>query len=106
LVRGLTELGYQVIEAANGTDALAAATSAQGSLKAVVTDLHMEGLAGAEVIERLRQWQPALKFLLMSGDADALDRAAVRAPEGTRVLAKPFSTATLGAQLAELMQPR
>jgi signal transduction histidine kinase len=106
LAQGLTERGYRVIEAANGTDALAAASAEQSTLRVVVTDLHMDGLPGAEVIERVRAWQPGVKFLLMSGDAEALARAAVWAPEGTRVLAKPISTDRIGDQVAELLAGR
>jgi signal transduction histidine kinase len=48
LARMLKALGYEVIEAGDGTSALAAAQSHAGSLRAVVLDLRMPGMTGAE----------------------------------------------------------
>ncbi|NIR25732.1 MAG: response regulator, partial [Gammaproteobacteria bacterium] len=48
----LKDAGYDVVEAADGTDALSKAESAKADM--VVTDLNMPGLDGIELIRKLR----------------------------------------------------
>jgi two-component system cell cycle sensor histidine kinase/response regulator CckA len=53
LARALTEHGYRVIPAPGGADAIAAVEREAEGIDAVVTDLAMPGMDGAELIQRL-----------------------------------------------------
>jgi two-component system, cell cycle sensor histidine kinase and response regulator CckA len=64
--RGLKQLGYKVLEAANGPAALTAYST--GKIDLLFTDMLMpEGINGAELAMMLRQKQPALRVVISSG---------------------------------------
>lgn len=77
LVSAVTERlelrGIDAVGATNGHDALERAT--QERFDVVVLDLRMPGLDGLDVIRTLRQTQPELKVVMMSGHGSAEARA-------------------------------
>ncbi len=92
LIRQMLEpLGYRVILAANGNDALALVTEQGLDPDLVLTDVVMPGMSGKELIERLRKNRPGQRFLYMSGYADsAIGHHGVLDPD-TPFLQKPFT---------------
>lgn len=64
------ELGYQVLTASNGPDALAVA--AQNAVDLVITDFKMNGMNGLELIAALRSAECKCPIILLTGFADAL----------------------------------
>lgn len=71
----LEELGYQTTGMQNPSEALALFRKAQASLEPfdlVVTDFKMPELNGVELIQRMREVQPAIPVILISGFVDAL----------------------------------
>ena len=91
--RGILERGgYKVTEAASGEEALRLAEGAPIDL--LVTDLVMPGIGGVELARRLRQHQPSLAVLFVSGypgdnPPDLLDLTRAR------YMQKPFTTQSL-----------
>src|SRR5689334_10469355 len=67
IARVLMSAGYDVTVASNGDEALAATTD---RLDLLVADLRLPGLSGDQVAERLRQRNPALKVLYLTGWVD------------------------------------
>jgi CheY-like chemotaxis protein len=61
----LEEQCFQVVTAANGDDALVQFVS--GSFDLVVTDFKMPKMNGTELIRRLREAQPGVRIVLLSG---------------------------------------
>jgi PAS domain S-box-containing protein len=108
VVRGLVREvlqgeGYTVILARDGAEALAVAGEQRFDL--LLTDLNMPGFGGREVAERLRESQPELKVLYMSGYAeDGVSQG--EQPPGSAFMSKPFSIAELTAAVGELLPPR
>lgn len=66
----LEELGYTIVTAPNGSEALDQFGSEKFAL--VVTDYKMPRMDGLELIGHLRKREPNLPIILISGFADAL----------------------------------
>jgi CheY-like chemotaxis protein len=95
----LTELGYEVVEADSGTDALALLDVRQPDL--VITDQLMPGLSGTDLALILAAERPDLPVLIVSGYAD-LDGLPADLPR----LTKPFRQADLAAAVEKLRSGR
>jgi PAS domain S-box-containing protein len=101
----LRSLGYQVIEAVDGRDALARITAgARADL--LFTDVVMPGgVNGWELAESARHIQPDLKVLLTSGYALETLAERGRLPTGAAILNKPYRKAELGRRVREALAP-
>lgn len=95
VTRILTTAGYQVLAAANGEEAMALADSHAGTIHAVLTDVVMPRLNGAELGRALCLARPATPILYMSGYAAPLMTDQGLLPAGVTVLSKPFTKAQL-----------
>jgi PAS domain S-box-containing protein len=96
----LRGLGYAVIEAADGVDALAAAADAP-PIALLVTDVVMPRMDGRELAERLRAEHPGLRILFVSGYTDG---ALVDADDAaTAFLPKPFMADELAGAVRGLI---
>jgi two-component system, cell cycle sensor histidine kinase and response regulator CckA len=91
--RALRRAGWEVIEAACGTDALEAAPE---RVTLLVSDVVMPGLDGPGLVRALREKQPGLPAILISGYADATQRETLAADD-IGFLAKPFGMGELVA---------
>ena len=69
----------------------------------LLTDLTMPKLGGRELAERLRNSNPELKVVYMSGYADAGIFADGALPAGTAFLSKPFTFAELAESVRGLL---
>jgi len=106
LDRMLTSWGYQVTLTAGVEQALAAIAAMECRPDLVLTDVVMPGSSGAVLAERLRQVQPDLKVLFMSGYTDdAIVHHGVL-DSGLPFIQKPFGSAELAAKIAGLLQER
>ena len=94
--RTLADLGYRVIEAANGAEALAVAAAHPGPIDLLVTDVIMPGMHGADLAERLTAVRPGLRTLYVSGFTE--DSVIHHGVAGVDVayLPKPFSGEAIG----------
>ena len=97
----LTELGYPVLEAANGLEA-AAMLEAVEDIALLVSDTVMPGMGGRELATLARRLHPQLPILLITGYATADAPAA--APD-IPTLRKPFERAALASAIATLDHP-
>ena len=67
ITRSLRKLGYYVLEAKQGEDALAVLQEYHGPAHLLITDLVMPELGGAPLIDLLFGSYPNLKVLIVSG---------------------------------------
>jgi len=95
-VRELEELGYLVLAAANGVEALQVARSLERPVDLLVTDVVMPEMNGVELAESLVDLWPELAVLFMSGHLDegAMERHPLD-PDAD-LLPKPFTPDQLG----------
>ncbi len=99
----LRRSGYEVLEAANGAQAMSVAASRPGQIHLLVTDVVMMGMSGREVAEKLQALQPGLKVLFMSGYTDDLLIQKAARSDDADFLQKPFLPATLIARVRALL---
>lgn len=99
----LTELGYEVREAADGLAALAEVHRDTPSL--VILDYVMPGLDGAETARRIAALDPDLPIVFSTGHS-ALRALRSAAGEDVRVLEKPFTLDELDSLLRDRLAER
>jgi len=101
----LAALGYAVLEAADGAEAIERATRHPEPIRALVTDMVMPGMTGRVLAERLRALDPDLKVLYVSGYAGEVALGGGGLDVGTAFLEKPFTSGALARALGELLAP-
>ena len=100
----LKELGYTVIEAENGRDALDRAGKCNEEIDLLVTDVVMPRLGGAELAALLKKAQPDLKVLFMSGyTEDSISKQCVL-NENINFIQKPVTPKTLSLEVRKALQ--
>lgn len=99
----LHELGYHVLAAANGDEAIALVAEQQPAIDLLLTDVIMPGMNGREVAERLTQARPNLRVLYMSGYANEIIGQHGLLDGKTWFLQKPFSIDTLAQKVREVL---
>jgi CheY-like chemotaxis protein len=98
LVESFRDAGFDVLQAANGLEALLCVKRDRPD--AVVLDLMMPRLGGVEALKRIHAFNPGIRALVVTGAIDSeLHRQATLAG-AAGVFAKPVSAATLVAALA------
>ena len=87
----LTQLGYRVIEASNGADALAAWEKYRDEIHLLLTDMVLpNGMNGKEIARRLVRKNPKLKVIYTSGYSAEVVGNDLILQEGVNFLTKPF----------------
>ena len=109
LVRNLTKrmldkLGYRVLQAGDGTEALAVARSHDGPIHVLLTDVVMPGMNGRELAEQLRAVRSETKVLFASGYAEDVIVHRGALDEGIDFLPKPFSIDALAKALRNALE--
>jgi PAS domain S-box-containing protein len=96
--RILESHGYSVLAATSSTSALEVA-SLQSRVDLALVDLVMPGSDGPKIADALRRVHPAVRILFMSGYDSAGVSERQSLPPNAELLEKPFSSATLLAQV-------
>lgn len=99
VARLLRRLGYQVLEAAGGSEGLEIYTRNQGHISLVLLDLSMPETPGEEIYTQLCTLDPNLRALFLTG----YETAKVPDTAGVQVLRKPISAADLARQVRQAL---
>jgi len=103
--RVLREAGYKTSMAGSGSEALDIAAQLS-SLDVLVTDVMMPQMAGGELARRLRQAQPSVKVLYLTGYADHLFKEKAMLWEDEAYLEKPCTIKALLEAVSLLLYGR
>jgi CheY-like chemotaxis protein len=99
--RALRDARYEIHTAPDGPSALALVASGR-PVDVLVTDLMMPGMTGDELARRMRQSEPSLKVLYLTGFSDKLFKEKVTLWDDEAFLDKPCSVKGLQEAVALL----
>jgi CheY-like chemotaxis protein len=92
----LTGLGYRVLVASDGVEAIQVQSEHDGPIDLLISDVVMPRLSGGELARRLLQQQPALPVVFFSGYAADASIDAGFPPGEPTLISKPFTADELG----------
>jgi two-component system CheB/CheR fusion protein len=102
----LTGLGYRVLEAPGGREAIRVAKEHQGAIGLLLADVVMPNMSGREVAFQLASVRPEMKVMYMSGhNADVITHHGVLS-DGDAFLPKPFRLPELAARVRAILDRR
>ncbi len=101
--RRLQELGYDILAAHDGVEALAVAAQYEGPIALLLTDVVMPHMGGGMLAQRLKEGRPDTRVLFMSGFVDDPTLAAEIAQGDEGLLQKPFTLHLLAERVAGVL---
>ncbi|MEM7349716.1 MAG: ATP-binding protein [Acidobacteriota bacterium] len=103
----LTENGYEVLEAADGSEALDIAADLTLAIDLLISDVVMPDMRGPELCRRVLAGRPDMRTLFISGYADGSSPHRGEFGADVPFLQKPFSPEALARKVREVLdQPR
>ena len=106
ITEALTMLGYEVLAAANGKEALVLGKNHPGTIDVLVTDVVMDEMSGAQVADEIVASRPATKVIFISGFPDGPMAPGGELKPGTVLLQKPFTIKALAAKIREVLDQK
>ncbi|MFY7973362.1 MAG: ATP-binding protein [Rubrivivax sp.] len=99
----LRAMGYRVLEAANGADALRLIESGQ-PIDLLFTDVVMPGMSGRELVDAVHRLRPGLRVLFTSGYTENAIVHHGRLDPGVQLLPKPYRRADLARAIRAALE--
>jgi signal transduction histidine kinase/ActR/RegA family two-component response regulator len=100
----LRAVGYEVLEALGGSEALRISQERNRDIQVVLTDVVMPGMDGVELVQHLIAQRPSLKVIYMSGyTGQSAGRSAAFSPDAL-FLMKPFTREELVRKIQDALQ--
>ena len=103
--RMLVSLGFRVLVAGSGQEAVRLLRRGAHRIDGVVTDVAMPGIGGRELGETVAQCWPQIRVLYMSGFAAGRMVTAGALDPTVPFIQKPFTSEQLGRKVRELLAP-
>ncbi len=97
----LAELGYEVITAAGGAEAVERFQEHRDRIHLVILDMIMPEMSGGETFDRLREIDPSVSVLLASGYSENGQAAEILKRGCRGFIQKPFSLRRLSEKVAQ-----
>ena len=105
--RGLLgELGYTVMAALSGPEALEVYRQNSGRIDIVIMDMIMPGMGGGETFDRLKRINPNVKVLLSSGYSINGQASKIMERGCDGFIQKPFTLMQLSAKIREILDKK
>jgi CheY-like chemotaxis protein len=99
----LQSLGYSILEAGNGEQALTEFESHAGKIQMAILDVVMPGLGGPEVYKKISESRPGLPVIFVSGYSPESDELICNTLEHIAFLQKPYSPKALAEKVREVL---
>jgi CheY-like chemotaxis protein len=103
LQKHLTSLGYSLITAEDGLEAIEIFERDPAKIDAVVMDVNMPRMKGDDALRRMRELKPSIKAILTSAFPDSRNRATELK---VSFVSKPFSLTTLAQGIRAVLDGR
>jgi PAS domain S-box-containing protein len=100
----LESAGFDVVEAANGLEAVELYRARAAEIRAVLLDVTMPGLGGVEALKRIREVDPRARVILSSGYDERDTIAQLDRDQGVEFLQKPYRARTLLKKLRTVLE--
>lgn len=101
--RNLEALGYRVIEARHGEEALRVFRESKDPIDLVLTDVVMPCMGGPELVEHLRRIKRDIRVAYMSGFTEDVVLDRVNADHGAPLLLKPYTQELLAQTVRQAL---
>lgn len=100
----LRNLGYEVVEARTGNEALLLWRTHQSRISLLLTDMVMPGgMTGMDLIDKVLEESPSMRVILMSGYSTEMARDGIFSRKNLVFLQKPFGAQTLARAVRDLL---
>ena len=100
----LSSLGYRVLTASNGEEAMSLLDECR-EIEAAILDLAMPDMSGLEIFRHIKEEHPNVKVMLMTGyPAGASELSQRRRRDGFKFIQKPISAVKLAKALREMLE--
>jgi CheY-like chemotaxis protein len=102
----LSALGYDVLLAADGDEAVEMHRKHAGRVRAIVLDVMMPKLGGPDAFRLIHAAEPELPVILVTGYAFEADRSELLAAGVFHILDKPYEAVQLGELIRRALDER
>lgn len=102
-MKALRSLGYTVLEAANGPEAVRITEEYPDEIHLLLTDMVMPQMSGKNVADEVMMLRPGTKILFTSGYMAGAVLHLDNAERGVQFLQKPYTTAILAHKVREVI---
>lgn len=102
-VRLLTDLGYHVLEARNGSEALLLFLQHVEPVHLVLSDIVMPQMGGPEMVGRMWKARPGFRVLYISGFTDSSSLPSPEPGVSASLLLKPFTQERLARKVRDVL---
>jgi PAS domain S-box-containing protein len=104
-VESLIELGYSVVTARDGVEALAVYRERHDRIRLVILDLSMPRMDGRDALIGLREIDPGVRVLMTSGHSDDASARDLVKLGALGFVAKPYRLAEIGRAVRAALDP-
>ena len=102
-VRALKSRGYKVLEACSGIEALEVLEAEAGKIDLIISDVVMPEMDGPTLWQKVCTLYPEVKFIFISGYAEAAFAKGLPKDAKYSFLAKPFSLKKLASIVKDVL---
>jgi two-component system cell cycle sensor histidine kinase/response regulator CckA len=101
IVRTMENLGYHILQAGNGIEAVQVAMNYKDTIHMLLTDTVMPKLNGLELAKELKKDRPQMRVLFMSGYPREILSSEVPVDESINLIQKPFTNNAIAERIRE-----
>ena len=100
----LRNMGFEVLEAGDGDEALAVAEACQADIRLMLTDVIMPGMNGKQLADKMLHMRPQIRVIFMSGYTGRIMSRDGMLDESVDYLQKPFTAQELNAMVRRALE--